>query len=163
MDVIRWFEGREKNCKLRFFQFDIVNFYPSITKDLLDRALNFLSRYIEISESDRDVIYAARKTLLYNRDITWEKKNGTWDVTMGSWDGAEVCEAVGLYLLHRLQTRGLPIGLYMDDGIGLSRLTSRRNEQIKKKIVRIFKEEAMVNNTHWNITYWRTSNLIHLS
>ena len=37
---------------------------------------------------------------------------------MGSYDGAEVCELVGLYMLHLLSQRlGIDfVGLYRDDG-----------------------------------------------
>ena len=51
---------------------------------------------------------------------------------MVSNDGAEVSESVGLYLLHRLQQLGIPVGLNRDDGLGISDKTPRRNEIIKK-------------------------------
>ena len=39
----------------------------------------------------------ASKSLLFNNNSTWIKKNGSlFDVTMGSYDGAEVCELVGI-------------------------------------------------------------------
>ena len=62
---------------------------------------------------------------------------------MGSWDGAEVSEAVGLYLLHRLQPLHVSIGLYRDDGGGISTLSPRQNEILKKKIIKIFNEEGL--------------------
>ena len=46
---------------------------------------------------------------------------------MGSFDGAEVCELVGLYLLHLLQetttpvSSGVDLGLYRDDLLGVTR------------------------------------------
>ena len=40
---------------------------------------------------------------------------------MGSFDGAEVCELVGLYLLHLLQETGVDLGLYKDDLLGVTR------------------------------------------
>ena len=40
------------------------------------------------------------KTLLFNK-----KGNKDFDVTMGSFDGTEICELVGLYILHILSTK----------------------------------------------------------
>jgi hypothetical protein len=39
---------------------------------------------------------------------------------MGSYDGAEVCELVGLYLLHQVKSAfpNISFGLYHDDGLG---------------------------------------------
>ena len=37
------------------------------------------------------------------------------------FDGAEVCELVGLYLLHLLQETGVDLGLYRDDLLGVTR------------------------------------------
>ena len=41
----------------------------------------------------------AKKTLLFNNDVPWVKKDapgGLFDVTMGSYDGAEMCESTPL-------------------------------------------------------------------
>ena len=43
----------------------------------------------------------ARKSLLFNEEGTWMKKDGLFDVTMGAYDGAEVRELVGTFLLDR--------------------------------------------------------------
>ena len=39
---------------------------------------------------------------------------------MGSYDGAETCELVGSYLLSQLPET-IDLGLYRDDGLGISR------------------------------------------
>ena len=63
--------------------FDIKDFYPSITQDLLNKALNFTSEYIYISKCDTDVINDARKSLLFDGSHTWIKKQGSlFDVSM---------------------------------------------------------------------------------
>ena len=51
-----------------------------------------------------NTIMHSRKSLLFNNTDIWIKKNGDSDfnVTMGSFDGAELCELVGLYILHIL-------------------------------------------------------------
>ena len=39
-DVLNWFKGLKGKKDLRFLQFDIEKFYPSITKNLLSKAIN---------------------------------------------------------------------------------------------------------------------------
>ena len=41
--------------------FDIKDFYPTITQDLLNKTFNFASEYIYIPKCDIDVINHARK------------------------------------------------------------------------------------------------------
>jgi hypothetical protein len=58
--------------------------------------------------------------------LPWEKIGPVnFDVPMGSYDGAEVCELVGLYILHKLTSGKTPIfekgncGIYRDDGLAI--------------------------------------------
>ena len=83
--------------------FDICDFYPSITNTLLQKALNYASKYADISEDQIHLITHTKKTTLYKDGNPWEKTTSAFDVTMGSYDGAEICELVGLYLLSQLQ------------------------------------------------------------
>ena len=55
----------------RFTQFDIIDFYPSISKTLLTNAIRFAKEYTEIGEADINVIPHARKTLLFANDSIW--------------------------------------------------------------------------------------------
>ena len=99
--------------------FDIENFYPSITEDLLKKALNFASKRVCIKKEDKEIVFHARKSLLFNKEETWIKKEGgTFDVTMGAYDGAEVCELVGTYILHQIGSKynKKNAGFYRDDG-----------------------------------------------
>ena len=69
-----------------------------------------------------------------------------FDITMGSYDGAETCELVGLYLLHKLSSiiPSSEIGLYRDDGLSMiPNLNGPKSEQLKKKIIKIFKLEGL--------------------
>ena len=44
-----------------------------------------------------------RQCILFSNGSAWSKKSSAQiDVAMGSLDGAEVCELVGLYMLHHL-------------------------------------------------------------
>ena len=60
---------------------------------------------------------------------------------MGSYDGAESCELVGAYLLHKIKERfgnTCVFGLYRDDGLGISNASPRQIELIKKDLCDIF-------------------------
>ena len=120
-DVINWFSN-EKTAKCEFLQFDVISFYPSISKELFDKALSFAKSLTTVANEEMEILQHARNSLLFNHDGTaWSKKEGLFDVTMGSFDGAETCELVGLYLLSKL-SQILPtskIGLYRDDGLFL--------------------------------------------
>ena len=76
--------------------FYVVDFYPSISKELLKQALTFASQYDEITENEKHIIIQAKKYLLFNGNSTYCKKtsDSLFDVTMGSYDGAETCELV---------------------------------------------------------------------
>ena len=62
---------------------------------------------------------------------------------MGSFEGAEVCECVSLYILSLLQFLKINFGLYRDDGLGVSLLTARQTENLKKEICKVFKENKL--------------------
>ena len=142
--AIQWFNSVKGNSNSRFIQFDIKDFYPSITEELLTSALNWARNYVTISEKDQNIIFQTKKSFLYNNGVPWDKKvNPDCDVTMGSYDGAETCDIVGLYLLSKLQHLDINIGLYRDDGLGASIKTRRQNEIIKKDIQKIFKEQDL--------------------
>ena len=87
----------------------------------------------------------SRKPLLFINTEIWIKKNGDPDfnVTMGSFDGAELCELVGLYILHILGEKygKHRIGLYRDDGLACFGYTSGpQADRIRKDFIKIFKE-----------------------
>ena len=90
-DTIEWFKNLKYKRTSFFVQFDIVEFYPSITKELLSKALTFAKRFTNIPEEHEKIILHARKSLLFTQKDPWMKKSGdpNFDVTMGSFDGAE--------------------------------------------------------------------------
>ena len=137
--MIDWFEAIDKNDNHSFINFDVCDFYPSITESLLDNALSFASRHTTISDKEIEIIKHTKKTLLFHNKTPWTKKNSTFDVTMGSYDGAETCELVGLFLLSKVEHLHINCGLYRDDGLALCNQTPRQIEQTKKEICRIFK------------------------
>ena len=119
--VIEWFKAIENKQHHSFICFDIVEFYPSISQDLLDRAVDFASAYDNITDDERNIIIHAKNSILIHKQQSWQKKGDTaFDVTMGSFDGAETCELVGNFLLSQLQNLDADIGLYRDDGLAIS-------------------------------------------
>ena len=104
--------------------FDICNFYPSITNTLLQKALNYASKYADIPEDQIHLKAHTKKTTLYKDGNPWKKTTSAFDVTMESYeyDGAE-CELVGLYLLSQLQNLNINVGLYRDDGLAVTNRT----------------------------------------
>ncbi|KAJ8049838.1 hypothetical protein HOLleu_02755 [Holothuria leucospilota] len=143
--VLEWFNALPKKEMLPFLVFDIVDFYPSISEQLLSKSLEWGKSYTRISNTERDTILHARRPLLYDdKGAPWVKRNvsNQFDVTMGAFDGAEVCELVGLFLLSDL-TKKLDlksIGLYRDDGLAVKKSSSgsntdsiRRRRRRKKK------------------------------
>ena len=99
--VIKWFKNIPNKPAYSFINFDVVDFYPSITENLLSKALTFASEYDDITDQEKHIIMQAKNSLLFNENEEWYKKtaNSHFDVTMGSFDGAETCELVGSYLL----------------------------------------------------------------
>ena len=99
--VIDWFKAIQDKKSCKFIKFDIVSFYPSISKSVLMNAINFSKEYHDVTDEMIDTILNSRKSFLYFEGNPWMKKNAIehFDVTEGSFDGAEVCEIVGLFLL----------------------------------------------------------------
>ena len=86
--------------KVRFLKFDIEEFYPSISPELLDRALEYVRSITEITDEEELILKTCRESLLFNDSKSWVKKSKkNFDVTMGSLDGADVAELIGVYLL----------------------------------------------------------------
>ena len=134
--------------KHSFASFDINSFYPSITESLLSKAISFAKKYVTINDRDTDIIMHCRKSLLFDNETAWTKKNqnNMFDVTMGSFDGAEVCELIGLFILNILSDKygKNNVGLYRDDGLVLLRNTSGpQSERTRKDITREFKKQGL--------------------
>ena len=145
-NVISWFKKVESKNSHKFLMFDIKDFF-SIKEDLLIEALEFAKQHVTIKSKDRETIFHARKSLLYNEGEPWIKKqSNSFDVTMGSYDGAEVCELIGIFMLSLIGNKYNPnnIGLYRDDGLAVFKNTSGpQSEKIKKTFQRMFKSKGL--------------------
>ena len=144
-EVINWFNSLENKQNLKFIIFDIDSFYPSITPELLDRALDWAEGHISISRQQRKTIHQACQSFLYHEGQPWMKKGQVnFDVGMGAYHGAQACEIVGLFLLSLL--KDLPnfvASLYRDDGLGVTSSTPRQQEKLRQSIVKIFADQGL--------------------
>ena len=128
-----------------------MEFYPSISEELLNKAFKFAEdQGLPFTTQQKEIIRNARKSLLYARPTgtgeskPWQKVNGDFDVTMGAPDGAEVCELVGLYILHEMAINfpQINFGLYRDDGLGEhDEIQKREEEQLKKELNKFLREK----------------------
>ncbi len=154
--VINWFKNTETRENSTFINFDVVNFYPTIDKDLLQKSIDFAMRYTNITTSEREIIFHAKDTLLFHDNNPWQKSNtdDLFDVTMGSYDGAETCELVGSYILNEISTI-IPkanIGLYRDDGLAIIHKPPRAAENLKKKLCEKFHQLRLRITANTNAT-----------
>jgi hypothetical protein len=141
--VITWFKAINNKDRVSFITYDVCDFYASITEEVLTKSLDFASDFIEISDSDREIIFQARKTFLFDNKTPWNKKNNSeFDVGMGSFDGAEVCDLIGLFMLSQLKHLKVNLGKYRDDALGVTSLTPRQADLAKKDICRIYKQNG---------------------
>lgn len=53
----------------------IFEFYPSTSKELLVDPIKFAKQRITISKEDHTIIQHTRKSLLYNQENPYQKKN----------------------------------------------------------------------------------------
>ena len=116
-EVINWFSKIEEKSKHAFIVFDIKDFYPSISKYFLQKALEFAKAKASIAQEEEKIIDHSRKSLLFKDQETWIKKQGElFDVTMDAYDGAEICELVELLILFKFQqlNKIRNFGLYRD-------------------------------------------------
>ena len=108
----------------------------------MEKALKFAEEYI-----DKTIIKHSRKSLLFNKSETWMKKDSAlFDVAMGAFDGAEVCELVGYFLLHKLSEKykRKSLALHRDDGLAIFKnLSGPDSEKIEKHFCKLFKDHDL--------------------
>ena len=141
--AIRWFEQLEDKERLRFIEFDIMSFYPNITRELLSKALQWANSMVDIPSEDIDLIMHTKLSILISGGDTWVKRGqDPFDVGMGSYDGAEVAELCGLFLLSQLADLPIKGGLYRDDALFASSLTPKENNRVVERIKAIMGENG---------------------
>ena len=105
-----------------------------------------LQKNTDISNDQIEIILHSCKTILFFNDECLIKKDSIqdlFDVPMGSYHGAEICDLVGLYILHNLTEdktiNNANCGLYRDDGLLIVKNCSPRIiDQLIKSIIKSF-------------------------
>ena len=144
--VIEWFKKLQNKKTLSFIIYDVVNYYPSISLELLQKAIKWAKEYAHISEEEEDILIQSKNSLLFSNGSYWSKKGtNNFDNAQGSYDGAECCDLIGLYMLNEIRKLGLNLDniLYRDDGLGASCARPRQVELIKKKICKVFNDNGL--------------------
>ena len=93
-EVNRWFNNLENKKQLSYLTFDIVDFYPSITDNLLIKTPKWANKYHNITATEFETTIHARRTILYDHEgnVLKEKNSkNQLNVSMRVNDGAEIC------------------------------------------------------------------------
>ena len=153
-EVLKWFSSLEDKRNLRFLKFDVEQFYPSITKPLMEKAIKFARLHTPISIQEEKILYHARKNVLMDCEGNiWEKiSNPEFDVSMGSMDGAEISELIGIYMISMLMVRFNKslFGIYRDDGLMVVKGGGPEVDRARKEVIRIFQQEDLKVTTECN-------------
>ena len=72
--VIAWFKKIEKKSSKKFIQFDVVNFYPSISAELLKAAIQWARQFVDVSTEQERIIMESKKSLIFRKGNPGAKK-----------------------------------------------------------------------------------------
>ena len=72
--VLKWFNDITAKCNCSFIQFDIKEFYRSITENILHETFKFAKQHTHIGKNDLRLINHCRKSLLFSDNKTWKNK-----------------------------------------------------------------------------------------
>ena len=72
--AISWFNGILNKQNFTFLKLDIVAFYPSISEELLDKAISWAKNLEPITNEEIKIIKHARKSFLFHKRECWVKK-----------------------------------------------------------------------------------------
>ena len=152
-EVIQWFKNIPDKRLQKFIKFDVDSFYPSITKRVFKEALEYAKEFVDISETEEEILYNARKSFVTKDSQVWMKiQDSDFDVPMGAYDGAEVAELIGLYLLSKIRKIIPSAGLFRDDGLGVLKLSGPQLAKVEKKLHKLFKDHDLTIKVETNIT-----------
>ena len=126
-----------------------MDFYPSITDNLLTKTLKWAQKYHNITVTEFDALMHARRTILYDHKgnvLPQKNSKNQFDVSMGANDGAEICELVGLYILIEIHKNidFTSVGLYRDDGLAVIRSAFGSSlDRYRKKLITLFQDNEL--------------------
>ena len=95
----------------------------------MKKAIQFAAEHTNISKNDFEVIFHARKSLLFHSNQPWIKRDSdTFDLLMGAYNDAEIHELLGIFMLSLLSKRfgSNNIGLYRDERLLVFKNINRR-------------------------------------
>ena len=69
--VIDWFKTLDNKESLSFTIFDVVNYYPSITQELYEKAIAWAKTFEDISDEEVNILIQSKKTILYSNGAYW--------------------------------------------------------------------------------------------
>ena len=76
-DVVQWFNNINDKNEHSFIEFDVVDFYPTISIELLNNALDFATSYVNITDDKRQIVIHAKKSFLLTMKNSGPKKHLT--------------------------------------------------------------------------------------
>ena len=128
LDTINWFKNIKNKKRSTFIKFNIIEFYPSITRQLLLKSLNHDKEYTDITNKEIEIILAWRKSILSDNHRTWVKSHGHLQLSPSSWLNKVLYFGhFGLY--YQLRAGGVLPGWW----------NGPKTSKIQKKIIRAFK------------------------
>ena len=74
-NVIDWFKMIPLKKQSHFVKFDIVSFYPSISRNVLNEAIQFDRNYHNLNDDMINIIMNSRKAFLFYDGNLWVKKD----------------------------------------------------------------------------------------
>ena len=153
-DVLEWFNTINNKANKQFLQLDIVEYYPSITEKLLNKAIEWAAKITQIKNSTKSTIKHSCQSILFHKNKAWIKNNGTFDIAQGAFHSAEVCELVGLYILKKVKDKFpiLNFGIYRDDALATHNyIPGPELERMKKELQKLFKTFDLKINIETNM------------
>ena len=110
----------------------------------------FAAEHTDMNKNDFEVIFHARKSLLFHFNQPWIKRDShTFDVKMGTYDGAEICEVVGIFMLSLLRKKYSfnDIGLHHDHGLStFKNINGQHSEKTQKSNSKHLQRQRVRNN-----------------
>ena len=96
----RLIENTKNKKRSTFIQFDIIEFYPSITKESLQKSPSHTKEYTDITDQETEIILSSGKSILSdNRRIKVKSHVNNFDGPMGAYDAARVADLIKIHIL----------------------------------------------------------------
>ena len=71
--------------KTGFSQYDIIEFYPIIAKELILKSLNYIRKFIDIIEEQKEIILTWRKSIITDYSTRFKNCTDNFNIFMGAY------------------------------------------------------------------------------